>query len=106
MSVNAGYLHQVGEDQFVGKLELLTGNFDVILSPCKSQRSNAPDMILSYNGREIGSARNKIGQTSGKEYVAIAIKHPQVTGQNKPLYANLGQDPDIDEDNVFAVILN
>jgi|GEM_PF-3866428 len=106
MSVQAGAVKKTGENTYQGSLQLLTYRGNINIVPCTSQRQNAPDMVVMANGIEIGSARNRIGKTSNKEHVSIALKHPQVTGGQPVLYANLGVMADQDEEDVFAVILN
>ena len=106
MSVEAGYVRKTGDNHYQGSLSLLTYKGTIQLVPCQSSRPNAPEMTVMAQGIEIGSARNRVGITSGKEHVSIALKHPQITGQNDVLFANLGKAAGQDEDDVFAIILN
>lgn len=106
MSVEAGFVKKTGDDQYDGNLSLLTFQGPIQLRPCKSDRENKPDMIVFSNGIEIGSARNRVGRVSGNEHVSMALKHPQITGQQDVLFANLGVASGQDDEDVFAVILN
>lgn len=102
-----GYVKQVGENRYQGRLTLIGFSADIQLRPLEDARgANAPDMeIVAGGGVPIGSARNKVGKTSGKPYVALAIRHPQIAGtQAQPIFANLGPANDVDEEDVLAII--
>ena len=53
---------------------------------------------------EIGAAWNKVGETSGKDYVSLSLAAPEF-GPRK-LYANLGRAAGQDDDDAYAVIWN
>ena len=106
MAVQAGYVQKKDDNIYIGQLNLLTYQGPIELRPCESGRNNKPDMVVYSQGIEIGSARNRLGKQSGKQHVAIAFKHPQITGHANVLFANLGQMADQDDEDVFAIIMN
>ncbi|RMB09034.1 DUF736 family protein [Eilatimonas milleporae] len=106
MASEVGYVEQTGEKNFRGVLKLLTYQGEIEFVPCISERENAPEMLVYSRGVEIGSASRRIGKSSGKEHVSIALKHPQITNGRPVLFANLGKKPDQDDDRVFSIIMN
>ena len=107
---NLGYVKKTGENAYEGTLNLLSFSGPVKILPLPQQSrlsENAPDMRVVVTNRtggmtEIGTARNRVGRESGKPYVSVAIKHPQLV--TAPLFCNLGAANDTDEEDVFALI--
>ena len=63
-----------------------------------------PDYRVMTQGIEIGAGWTKKGETSGKEYVSLALAAPEF-GPRK-LYANLGRAAGQDDDSLYAMIWN
>jgi uncharacterized protein (DUF736 family) len=63
-----------------------------------------PDYRVMTQGIEIGAGWTKKGETSGKEYVSLALAAPEF-GPRK-LYANLGRAAGQDDDSLYALIWN
>ena len=62
---------------------------------------NQPDFRVMSQGIEIGAGWQRIGQTSGKEYISLSISAPEF---GKTLYANLGRAAGQSDPNAFALI--
>ncbi len=107
---NLGYVTQTGEHRYEGELSgLLTWRGKISLRPLTDAISpNAPEMeIVAQNGAQIGTARVRVSKKSGKPYVNLAIKHPQLTN-GSVIFANLGPANDVDNEDgkVFSIIAN
>ena len=63
-----------------------------------------PDYRVMTQGIEIGAGWTKKGETSGMEYVSLALAAPEFGP--KKLYANLGRAAGQDDDDLFALIWN
>jgi uncharacterized protein (DUF736 family) len=63
-----------------------------------------PDYRVLTQGIEIGAGWTKKGETSGKEYVSLALAAPEFGP--KKLYANLGRAAGQDDENLYALIWN
>ncbi|MEO1280171.1 MAG: DUF736 family protein [Pseudomonadota bacterium] len=108
---NLGYVTQTGEDTYKGELSgLLNFRSRIELRPLRDQQTpNAPEMeVVTDAGVQIGTARVRTSKKSGGAYVNVAIKHPQITQGNGPIFANLGPANDVDNEDgkVFAIIAN
>lgn len=105
---NLGYVTKTGDNRYEGELSgLLNWRGKIRLQPLTGVVSeNAPEMeIVAENGAAIGTARIRMSKKSGKPYVNLAIKHPQIA-RGGPIFANLGPANDQEDDNVFAIIAN
>lgn len=106
---NLGYVKRTGDDAYEGTLNLMNYSGPVKLRPLDASNrlsANAPDMVIVIPNRggftEIGTARNRTGKESGKPYVGLTIKHPELVQQ--PLFCNLGPANDVDDEDVLALI--
>lgn len=106
-----GYVTQTDEFNFKGELTgLLNFRSRIQLRPLTDpQNANAPEMeVVTDQGVQIGTARVRISKKSQKEYINLAINHPQITNGNGPIFANLGPANDVENEDgkVFAMIAN
>jgi uncharacterized protein (DUF736 family) len=85
-----GYVTRNGDGGFSGNLKTLSIRASVEIVPNASKSSDTqPDYRVLSEGVEIGAAWNKVGESSGKDYVSLSLAAPEF-GPRK-LYANLGR---------------
>jgi uncharacterized protein (DUF736 family) len=100
-----GYVTRNSDGGFSGNLKTLSIRASVEIVPNASKSSDTqPDYRVLSEGVEIGAAWNKVGESSGKDYVSLSLAAPEF-GPRK-LYANLGRAAGQDDDDAYAVIWN
>ena len=63
---------------------------EILPNETKKKGANEPDfVVMSSKFGEVGTARNKVGNISGKPYVAVRLSHPKI--DRSSIFANLGQ---------------
>jgi uncharacterized protein (DUF736 family) len=100
-----GYVRKEDDGRYTGTIKTISIRADVEIIPNLNKTAEAqPDYRVLTQGIEIGAGWTKKGETSGKEYVSLALAAPEF-GPRK-LYANLGRAAGQDDENVFALIWN
>lgn len=100
-----GFVTKQDNGSFKGQLKTLSIRADIDIVPNKEKaHGSQPDFRVLTKGYEIGAGWNRIGETSGKEYVSLSLAAPEF-GPRK-LYANLGRAAGQDDEDAFAVIWN
>jgi len=100
-----GFVNGTIEKGFVGQLKTLSIRASIEISPNRSKSNDVqPDFRVHSDGVEIGAGWVRIGETSGKPYVGLALAAPEFGPRR--LYANLGRAAGQDDDNTYAVIWN
>ena len=100
-----GYVTKRDDGRYEGELKTLSVRASIAILPIGDKLSdNQPDFRVMSQGIEIGAGWQRIGQTSGKEYVALSIAAPEFG--SRTLYANLGRAAGQDDDSVYALIWN
>jgi uncharacterized protein (DUF736 family) len=93
------------DGHYEGELKTLSVRADIALMPITDKASpGQPDYRVLSQGIEIGAGWIRVGQLSGKEYVALSIAAPELGA--KTLYANLGRAAGQTDPNVYALIWN
>lgn len=99
-----GYVTRNG-DGFKGQLKTLTIRTDIEVVPnLRKAHDRQPDYRVMANGVEVGAAWNRRSETSGNDYVSLALAAPEFGPRR--LYANLGRASGQDDDDAFAIIWN
>jgi uncharacterized protein (DUF736 family) len=100
-----GYVRKEDDGRYTGTIKTISIRADVEIIPNLNKTAEVqPDYRVLTQGIEIGAGWTKKGETSGKEYVSLALAAPEF-GPRK-LYANLGRAAGQDDENVFALIWN
>jgi uncharacterized protein (DUF736 family) len=100
-----GYVTKQDDGRYSGSIKTISIRADVEIIPNLSKTADAqPDYRVLTQGIEIGAGWTKKGETSGKEYVSLALAAPEF-GPRK-LYANLGRAASQDDDTLYALIWN
>ncbi len=100
-----GYVRKEEDGRYSGSIKTISIRADVEIIPNLSKSADAqPDYRVLTQGIEIGAGWTKKGETSGKEYVSLALAAPEFGP--KKLYANLGRAAGQDDDNLYALIWN
>ena len=100
-----GYVRKEEDGRYIGSIRTISISAQVELIPNGTKTSDAqPDYRVMTQGIEIGAGWTKKGETSGKEYVSLALAAPEFGP--KKLYANLGRAAGQDDDSLFALIWN
>jgi uncharacterized protein (DUF736 family) len=97
-----GYVTKRDDGRYEGELKTLSVRASIAILPVGDKLSdNQPDFRVMSQGIEIGAGWQRIGQTSGKEYISLSISAPEF---GKALYANLGRAAGQSDPNAFALI--
>ena len=100
-----GYVNKQDDGRYTGSIRTISIRADVEIIPNVNKTADAqPDYRVMTQGIEIGAGWTKKGETSGKEYVSLALAAPEF-GPRK-LYANLGRAAGQDDDSLYALIWN
>jgi uncharacterized protein (DUF736 family) len=100
-----GYVRKEDDGRYTGSIKTLSIRAEVEVVPNPNKTTDAqPDYRVLTQGIEIGAGWVKKGETSGKEYVSLALAAPEF-GPRK-LYANLGRAAGQGDDDLFAMIWN
>ena len=99
-----GYVTRDGNG-FKGQLKTLSirAEVEIIAVPRKTS-DRQPDYRVMSSGVEVGAGWNRVGETSGTEYVSLSLAAPEFGPRR--LYANLGRAAGQDDDDAFAIIWN
>ena len=91
MAQAIGYVTKLDDGSYKGNLRMgVNTPIEILPNGQKKKDDDAPDFIvISSKFGEVGTARNKVGQTSGKPYVAVRLSHPKIDSSS--IFANLGQ---------------
>ena len=83
-----GYVSKQDDGRYTGSIRTISISAQVEIIPNVTKSADAqPDYRVMTQGIEIGAGWTKKGETSGKEYVSLALAAPEF-GPRK-LYANL-----------------
>ena len=97
-----GYVTKRDDGRYEGELKTLSVRAEISLVPVADKASpGQPDYRVMSQGIEIGAGWQRIGQTSGKEYISLSISAPEF---GKTLYANLGRASGQADPNTYALI--
>ena len=101
-----GIVTRQADGSYKGQLKTLSIRASITIAPnlAKEPDTKQPDYRVLANGTEIGAAWIRTSETSGKEYVTVALAAPEFGPRR--LYANLGKLAGQDDDDVFALIWN
>jgi uncharacterized protein (DUF736 family) len=100
-----GYVTKQTDGHYKGTLRTVSIKADIVILPNTQKTSDTqPDFRVVTEGIEIGAGWTKKGETSGKEYVSLALAAPEFGP--KKLYANLGRAAGQDDDSLYALIWN
>ena len=100
-----GYVRKEDDGRYTGSIRTISISAQVEIIPNVNKSADAqPDYRVMTQGIEIGAGWTKKGETSGKEYVSLALAAPEF-GPRK-LYANLGRAAGQDDDSLYAMIWN
>lgn len=91
MSKAIGYITQTDNGNFEGILAMgVNERIKVVANESKKPNSLEPDYrIFGERLAEVGAGWNRVGQTSGKEYISLTFEHPNISSNR--VYANLGR---------------
>ena len=94
-----GYVTKREDGRYEGELKTLSVRASIAILPVGDKLSdNQPDFRVMSQGIEIGAGWQRIGQTSGKEYISLSISAPEL---GRTLYANLGRAAGRSDPNVI-----
>jgi uncharacterized protein (DUF736 family) len=100
-----GYVTKLSTGGFKGQIKTLSIRAEIELLPNNGKNSDQqPDYRVVAQGVEIGAAWVRQSESSGKDYVSLALAAPEFGPRR--LYANLGRAAGQDDPDVFAVIWN
>ena len=100
-----GYVRKEEDGRYSGSIKTISIRADVEIIPNLSKSADTqPDYRVMTQGIEIGAGWTKKGETSGREYVSLALAAPEF-GPRK-LYANLGRAAGQDDEALYALIWN
>ena len=93
------------DGSFKGQLKTLSiPGIDIQIMPNDRQANDRqPDYRVAAGGVEVGAGWNRRSETSGNDYVSLALAAPEFGPRR--LYANLGRVPD-QKDERYAIIWN
>jgi len=100
-----GYVQRQPDGVFSGRLQTLSVNADIQISPNRGKVGDQPDYKVRAGAVEIGGGWIRTGEVSQREYVRLSLAHPDLFG-GRPLYANLGRAAGQDDDDAYAIIWN
>lgn len=100
-----GIVNKQKDGSLRGQFKTLSVQCPIEILPVKKKSSEkAPDYRVMLNGIECGAGWKKMGKTSGEEYVSCSVAMPELGA--KPIYFNLGQAAEQDDEDVMALIWN
>jgi uncharacterized protein (DUF736 family) len=100
-----GYVRKEEDGRYTGSIRTISISAQVEIIPNLTKTTDAqPDYRVLTQGIEIGAGWTKKGESSGKEYVSLALAAPEFGP--KKLYANLGRAAGQDDDTLYALIWN
>lgn len=98
-----GYVRKEEDGRYTGSIRTISISAQVDIIPNASKSTDTqPDYRVMTQGIEIGAGWIKKGETSGKDYVSLALAAPEF-GPRK-LYASLGSAAGQDDNDIFALI--
>lgn len=100
-----GYVQRQNDGGFSGKLQTLSVNTDIQISPNRGKMGDQPDYKVRAGTVDIGGGWIRTGEVSQREYVRLSLAHPELFG-GRTLYANLGRAAGQDDDDAYAIIWN
>ncbi len=101
-----GYVKLQADGSYFGHLRTLSIKAPIRISPNNGKKpdSNQPDFRVYADNVDIGAGWTRLGETSGREYVSLALAAPEFGPRR--LYCNLGVAAGQDEPDVYALIWN
>ncbi|RYD59952.1 MAG: DUF736 family protein [Sphingomonadales bacterium] len=99
-----GYVSRQNDGSFKGSIRTLSVNADIQIVPNRGKTGEQPDYRVLAGGVELGGGWIRTGETSGREYIRIAISAPELG--HRTIYANLGRAAGQDDDDALALIWN
>ncbi len=106
MAQALGYVTKTDNGGFAGTLATMSLKKRISIVPNNAKETGAqPDYRVFTEDRiEIGGGWNRVGKTSGNEYVSLTFAAPEF-GPLK-IYANLGRAAGQDDESVMAILWN
>jgi uncharacterized protein (DUF736 family) len=110
MAQSLGTVTKRDDGGFEGALAMMTLNTKITITPNEAKENERQPDFRIYAAKsgdiaaEIGGGWNRVGKTSGKEYVSLTFAHPAF-GPAK-FYANLARAAGHDDENVLAILWN
>jgi uncharacterized protein (DUF736 family) len=90
---------------FKGQLNTLSIRAEIAILPTAHKSNDRqPDYRVMAGGVEVGAGWNRVGETSGNEYVSLSLAAPEFGPRR--LYANLGRAAGQDDEETYAIIWN
>ncbi|MCM8732436.1 DUF736 domain-containing protein [Hephaestia sp. GCM10023244] len=90
---------------FKGQLNTLSIRADIAILPTtRKTNDRQPDYRVMAGGVEVGAGWNRVGESSGNDYVSLSLAAPEFGPRR--LYANLGRAAGQDDDDSYAIIWN
>ena len=104
--VAIGFVRRQIDGTYSGELRTLTISSKIEIRPVaqKSAERHPDYRVVTADGVEIGTGRNRVGESSHTEYISLALSIPEFGP--KRLTANLGKMAGQDDESVFAIIWN
>ena len=100
-----GYVTKQADGRYKGHLRTVSIRAEIdILPNLQKTADSQPDFRVLTQGIEVGAGWTRKGETSGKDYVSLAIAAPEFGP--KRLYANLGKAAGSEDEDLYAVIWN
>ena len=100
-----GYVTQNNDGSFKGQLKTLSIRAEITIAiNARKANSVQPDFRLYSGDVEIGAGWNRRSETSGREYVSLALAAPEFGPRR--LYANLVQPAGETRDDRFVILWN
>jgi uncharacterized protein (DUF736 family) len=100
-----GTVARKADGSFTGELATISIKAPIAIIPNRAKKMKGqPDFRVMSGKVEVGAGWTRLSETSGKDYVSLALATPEF-GRGT-LYANLGRAADQDDDDVFALIWN
>jgi uncharacterized protein (DUF736 family) len=104
--VAIGFVRLQDDGSYKGELKTLTISCAIEIIPNKNKASaRHPDYrVFAGDHVEIGAGHKRVGESSQKEYIALALSIPEFGP--KKLTANLGRVAGQDDSDLYAILWN
>jgi uncharacterized protein (DUF736 family) len=100
-----GYVTKGSDGSYKGRIRTLSISAEVTIVANRGKSSEVqPDYRVLSGNVEIGAGWNRHSETSGRDYVSLALAAPEFGPRR--IYANLGRAANQDDDDAFAIIWN
>ncbi|MFD1198474.1 DUF736 domain-containing protein [Brucella gallinifaecis] len=98
-----GYVNRKSNGTFVGRLQTLTLDVEIMLVPIDKTSTDAPDYRVVSGLAEVGAAWTKRSKATGSDYISISIDTPELP---RRINATLGRAPGSEDPDTFSIIWN